>query len=106
MMQRFIQPGGAFEPWWWIPTVPVEHVEYQSTVSTGKNGQCHKRLRRHIACSLPQQTKPCRNTYTVHHPTRRTTWESLHRDFSWVIKPRMGECWSSTTKRTSARWFA
>ena len=27
MMQRFIQPGGAFEPWWWIPTVPAEHVE-------------------------------------------------------------------------------
>src|SRR4029078_10666546 len=72
MMQRFIQPGGAFQPWWWIPTVPAEHIEYQSPVSTGKNGQCHKRLRRHIACSLPRQTRPCRNTYTVHHPTRRT----------------------------------
>ena len=26
MMQRFIQPGGAFEPWWWIPTVSGEFV--------------------------------------------------------------------------------
>jgi hypothetical protein len=40
MMRLFFQAGGAFEPWWWIPTVSAERLENQSPASTGKYRQC------------------------------------------------------------------
>jgi hypothetical protein len=40
MMQLFPQTGGAFEPWWWIPTAGKKRVEVQTPASPGNDRQC------------------------------------------------------------------